>query len=783
MPNQNELLQRLQEQLKQIMLKQETLQSDIIRLQTEIAQILNQESAISEPIKEAIPAAKIEPIQIPVQQAPIIQQTIQQPQTAANPTTPPPIKPKSDVEKFIGENLISKIGILLAIIGIGVGVKYAIDNNLMGPMMRILFGYACSAALLGTGVKLKKKYNNFSAVLFSGGIASAYFTTYFASVLYGFIPREAAFGIMALMTVGVVFAAIWYGREVIAHIGLWGAYAVPVLLGDGSHRVEILYSYMLLINVGMLVISVRQNWKLIFLNAFISSWLIYIFASFTDFNHGSKAQTDLLFATAFFLLFYIFSVIREALKKEKMVDVEIVVVILNAIIYLVIGNILAYRIADNRDHNAIFIFANALIYLITSLVFYFRKSSDTMFRTIFVLGTLSLAAAIPVQFEGIEIILLWSLIILALHLLTRFTKLSFFENISIPIYVFVIMGAFTFWGINIYKVSYSWDLFMRTDFLWSSLFVASIGASYLVQKNKEQAENPKTGLLYFTGTIFVLMLYSHFLTEIISYFRMSYIQSIPVLQIVQEKLPYSEYVVRDKTIIHFGIIYSIVYSILFLVGMALLNIYYFKKKTQFLAQQYLFGLITLLALTLGLTVLYKLDTSYIWPYNQEYYPPSKTWISLRYVLFASLACMMMAQWLYIRKGFIGKDYKAVLGLLFHFILLIIISHEMLHWAFIHEIKKVDKYGLSVFWGLYSLFLVGYGIWKNSKSFRISGMVVLGITLIKLFVYDTPNLGMGTKGLLFLALAGVMLLISFLYNKYKNIINSEEETKGHSDSGQ
>ncbi|HEX8637054.1 MAG TPA: DUF2339 domain-containing protein, partial [Pyrinomonadaceae bacterium] len=77
---------------------------------------------------------------------------------------------KSDLEKFIGENLISKIGIVILIIGVGIGAKYAIDNDLISPLGRIIIGYAFGFGLLGFAVKLKEKYLNFSSVLLSGGM-------------------------------------------------------------------------------------------------------------------------------------------------------------------------------------------------------------------------------------------------------------------------------------------------------------------------------------------------------------------------------------------------------------------------------------------------------------------------------------------------------------------------------------------------------------------------------------------------------------------------------------
>ncbi|MEP5131154.1 DUF2339 domain-containing protein, partial [Nonlabens ulvanivorans] len=74
---------------------------------------------------------------------------------------------KSNLEKFIGENLLNKIGILILLIGIGIGAKYSIENELISPLTRIVLGYLSAIGLLGFGIKLKKKYESYSAVLVS----------------------------------------------------------------------------------------------------------------------------------------------------------------------------------------------------------------------------------------------------------------------------------------------------------------------------------------------------------------------------------------------------------------------------------------------------------------------------------------------------------------------------------------------------------------------------------------------------------------------------------------
>src|SRR5687768_6296558 len=91
---------------------------------------------------------------------------------------------RTQFEKFIGENLISKLGIAILVIGVAIGAKYAIDNNLISPLTRIILGYVMGFGLIGFAIKLKPKYLDFSAVLMSGGMAVMYFITYFAYTEY-----------------------------------------------------------------------------------------------------------------------------------------------------------------------------------------------------------------------------------------------------------------------------------------------------------------------------------------------------------------------------------------------------------------------------------------------------------------------------------------------------------------------------------------------------------------------------------------------------------------------
>src|SRR4030095_11403461 len=90
------------------------------------------------------------------------------------------------LENFIGLRLIHFVGIVVFVMGLSIGVKYAIDRQLISEIARIILAYAAGMLLLILSSRLKKTYQLFSSILFSGAMASMYFTTYAAFVYYGF---------------------------------------------------------------------------------------------------------------------------------------------------------------------------------------------------------------------------------------------------------------------------------------------------------------------------------------------------------------------------------------------------------------------------------------------------------------------------------------------------------------------------------------------------------------------------------------------------------------------
>ena len=223
----------------------------------------------------------------------------------------------SNLERFIGENLINKIGIVILVIGVAIGANYAYEHSMLSPVIRIIGGYAAGLILLGLAFRLKVKYENYSAVLVSGAVAILYFITYAAYDFYQLIPISVSFVLMLIFTVFTVLAALRFDRQIIAHLGLVGAYALPFLLGRHMNKAGFFFSYITIINLGILAIAVKKYWKSLYYSSFGLTWLIYlvwyIFKDKDTFTTGAAVT----FLIIFFVIFYATFLTYKLLQKEQ----------------------------------------------------------------------------------------------------------------------------------------------------------------------------------------------------------------------------------------------------------------------------------------------------------------------------------------------------------------------------------------------------------------------------------------------------------------------------------
>ena len=94
---------------------------------------------------------------------------------------------------------------------------------------------------------------------------------------------------------------------------------------------------------------------------------------------------------------------------------------------------------------------------------------------------------------------------------------------------------------------------------------------------------------------------------------------------------------------------------------------------------------------------------------------------------------------------------------------------------------IFKSGIPVLWGVLAFVFLILGIRKPSRILRIMALSLLGITILKLFLYDIRNASETGRIIAFILLGVLILIISFVYQKLKILIIADEKPINHADN--
>ncbi len=757
----NELLQKLQA----AEMRQQQLTFDLKELRKQLQAFQSTEQKETKPV---------EPTVIPV----VITEPVVESVAPVTPTNKnQESQEKTALEDFIGTNLLNKIGIAVLVIGISFGVKYAIDHQMLNPLTRVILGYLAGGALLGIALKLKKNYAAFSAVLLSGGMASLYFITYAAYDFYQFIPQLVAFVLMVLFTAFTVLAALQYKQQVIAIIGLVGAYAVPFLLSDGSGRVVVMLTYVTIINCGILFISFKQDWRGLFRFAFVLTWLIVLAWIINDYSSEKHLWISLGFTLIFFIQFYLAFLVSKLSTQQKLKVGDIALILSNSFIFYGLGYGSISDHANGEFFLGLFTAFNAVLHFIVCVTLYYklRQVRDVFY---FVAGMVLtfLTLAVPVQLEGNWVTAIWALEAVLLFWIGRHKKFPVYEILSYPLIGLAAISLLHDWSELNYTYSgyynYSNDEllfvpFINVFFLTGLLVAFMFGAIYKLSVKTAHDQSTKwlnlivPVMSYILPAGLLFFLYTTILKEISLYFNQQYY----LTAIQQEEV--SQY---NYDWLSFRSIWLMNYSAAFILIVWLANNRFFKNE---LLNRFLAGsaaVLVALYLIGGLEALENLRYTYLQP---DVWFVHGFWnIAIRYI------CYLFIGGLLYHLYSVAKQHTSALvkseRLFFHFTILTILSSELLSWLALSGVEDGSRLALSILWGIYALYLIVWGLVKDFAFLRIGGIILFGITLGKLFLYDLTDMSTIAKTIVLMVLGALLLIASFIYNKRKkNQISTDE----------
>jgi uncharacterized membrane protein len=245
--------------------------------------------------------------------------------------TPPPLplpavtqtEPKKSAQRgglaevAVGQKWLLGIGVLILIIGIGFFLKYAFDQEWIGPAVRISIGFIGGILLLlGASVCHRRKLRGLDIGIGAVGLGTLYLTSYAACQVDHLLPATLALLLILLTTaLGANLAALW-ASQALAILTFLAGYLAPLLFGSAQFNPWLFLGYLFILTVGGQILAYAKDWKHLYSSSAALTWVSLAVWSQRDYRKNWFLET-FVFTQILFVAYSIMPFVRAALRGEK----------------------------------------------------------------------------------------------------------------------------------------------------------------------------------------------------------------------------------------------------------------------------------------------------------------------------------------------------------------------------------------------------------------------------------------------------------------------------------
>jgi uncharacterized membrane protein len=237
-------------------------------------------------------------------------------------------------EALVAGRWMNYVGILALVFAVTFFLKYAFDNDWVGPRGRVGIGLLLGSALYPWSQRLLNKgYKYFSEGIAGLGAVVLYLSLWAGWHYYQIFSQPLAFALMIVVTSATFVIAVGRDSGRLALLAQLGGLITLVLVSTGENHEVALFTYLLILGAAVLALAWVRTWKWLLPVQFAAT-LIYFWAWYGDFYREPEMALTIVFATLFFLLFAAIPMVR-SWRDGELSEVEIGTVVINAISFAV----------------------------------------------------------------------------------------------------------------------------------------------------------------------------------------------------------------------------------------------------------------------------------------------------------------------------------------------------------------------------------------------------------------------------------------------------------------
>ena len=341
---------------------------------------------------------------------------------------------EGDLEKKIGQYWLNRIGIAAMLIGVSYFLKYAFENNWIGPSGRIGIGLLSGIALILWSERFRTRgHAAFSYSLKAVGIGTLYLSLWGAFQVYHLIPASAAFVAMILVTASTIALALSQDAELLASFAMIGGFATPALLSTGQNHEAVLFSYIALLDLAILLMAVVKPWRRLLWGSFAGTLVLYM-GWYSSYYTRDQRPLTIFFAALFAAIFAAVPLATRHERSTRFSGPSITLTLLplmNAVIFF-----LQLYVMYESETTTLTWFALALaaFYLFISALFKkrFRGDDVTVINLLHVAIAIAfITIAIPLKLEAHWITISWLIESAVLLWISVCTQTNFLRYLAV----------------------------------------------------------------------------------------------------------------------------------------------------------------------------------------------------------------------------------------------------------------------------------------------------------------------------------------------------------------
>jgi uncharacterized membrane protein len=222
----------------------------------------------------------------------------------------PPVSPAPDFPFttairgfFTGGNALVRAGVIVLFFGVAFLLRYLAEHTHV-PLEFRLTGVAFGALiLLGLGWRLRTRRAGYALAVQGGAVGILYMTVYAALRLYKLLSPAAAFPFLVLIAALSAALAVLQGSLAFALLAITGGFLAPILASSGQGDHVVLFSYYVVLNAAILVISWFKAWRPLNLAGFVFTFVIATLWGVLHYRPEDFASTE-----PFLIIFFLFYV-------------------------------------------------------------------------------------------------------------------------------------------------------------------------------------------------------------------------------------------------------------------------------------------------------------------------------------------------------------------------------------------------------------------------------------------------------------------------------------------